>query len=272
MEFAHILGYGGALLIGFTLGLLGSGGSILTVPILVYLFGMSPVIATAYSLFIVGLTAFFGALKNMRDGLVSYRTALVFAIPSFISVFITRNFIIPAIPNHLFQINDFVFTKDLALMLFFAIIMLGAAISMLRKSKPVNRASQDQLKLMYNYPIIILDGLLVGFLTGLVGAGGGFLIIPALVLLVRLPMRLAIGTSLFIISVKSLIGFLGDVNNQAIDWKFLFVFSTIAIVGMLLGNYVGGFVPSRKLKKSFGWFVLLMGIFILVKELLFNQI
>jgi len=267
MDFTYILGYVGAMVMGFTLGLMGGGGSILSVPILVYIFGIPPVLATAYSLFIVGLTALFGAVKNMMDGNVSYRTALTFAVPSFIAVFITRKFIIPAIPDQIFTMGDFVFTKDLAMMIFFALIMLAAAFSMLRKKKRLTKKEVKALHLIYNYPIVILDGLLVGFLTGLVGAGGGFLIIPALVLLVRLPMKIAIGTSLLIISVKSLIGFLGDVSNQVIDWQFLLSFSGIAIIGLLLGTYAGSKISNEKLKRSFGWFILVMAIFILVTEL-----
>ena len=261
----EILGYTCALLIGLSLGLIGGGGSILTVPVMVYLFGISPVLSTAYSLFVVGFSALIGVITNIRKGLVHYRTALVFAIPSFIAVFLTRYYLLPWIPEEIFVKNEFVLTKDIAIMVFFAAIMLIASLSMIRSGN--QRETSDIQNLRFNYPLIIVEGAMVGVLTGLVGAGGGFLIIPALVLLVRLPMKMAVGTSLFIIATKSLIGFLGDVGVQEIDWKFLLIFSGIAGVGILLGTYLSNFIEGRKLKGAFGWFVLMMAIYILYKEL-----
>lgn len=266
----EILGYFLALLIGFTMGLLGGGGSILSVPVLVYILGISPVLATAYSLFIVGVVASVGAVTNFKKGLVDLKTAIVFAVPSFIAVYLTRTFLLPAIPDTLITTESFVLTKDIALMIFFAIIMFAASISMIRKkSVPSLKKFREQ---KFNYPMILLDGFFVGTLTGIVGAGGGFLIIPALVLLARLPMKLAVGTSLTIIAIKSLIGFLGDIQTgQVIDWNFLLFFTLLAVGGIFIGGYVSNYIPGKKLKSGFGWFVLFMSIFILVKELLFNQ-
>ncbi len=264
MDIQHILGYFGALLIGVVLGLIGGGGSILTVPILVYLLYINPVTATAYSLFVVGISALVGAIRNMQKGLVDFRTAIVFAIPAFIAVYATRKYLVPAIPEELFKIGDFLVSKDIAIMLFFAVVMLVASVSMIKSKRGEADYSEP---ISYNYPLIIIEGLVVGVLTGIVGAGGGFLIIPALVLLAKLPMKKAVATSLLIIAIKSLIGFLGDVENLEIDWSFLLIFTSIAIVGIFIGIYLSKFIEGKKLKKGFGWFVLIMGIYIIIKEL-----
>lgn len=258
-----ILGYIGALFVGLTLGLLGGGGSILTVPILVYILGINPVLATAYSLFVVGTTSLVGAVRNMIDGKVNVKVAVVFAIPAFIAVYLTRRYIVPSIPDEIFSIGDFILTKDLAVMLFFALIMLAASISMIRGRKEKKVDEAGDLKL----PLIVLEGGIVGVLTGLVGAGGGFLIIPALVLFANLPMKRAVATSLVIIAVKSLIGFLGDVQNLTIDWTFLLTFTGFSIIGIFIGIYLTRFIDGKNLKKVFGWFVLIMAIYIIIKEM-----
>lgn len=264
MDLNQILGYIGALVVGLVLGLIGGGGSILTVPILVYLIGLNPVTATAYSLFVVGTTSLFGAIQNYRNKMVDLRTAIVFSIPAFIAVYLTRRYLVPAIPDSLFTIFDFEITKNIFIMIFFAIIMLLASISMIKTNKKTI-ATEEKVK--YNIPLIIVEGVVVGALTGIVGAGGGFLIIPALVLLAKLPMKLAVGTSLVIISAKSLIGFLGDVQNLTIDWTFLIIFTLLSIIGILIGVYATKFISGEKLKKGFGWFTLLMALYIIYKEL-----
>jgi len=264
MGFIEILGYIGALIIGLVLGLIGGGGSILTVPILVYLLAVNPVTATAYSLFVVGATSLVGAIKNMKSKQVDFKTAIIFAVPAFIAVYITRKYIVPAIPDELFTLAGFMVTKNIGIMLFFAIIMVVSAIAMIKNNgKPHVEAE----KITYNYPLIIIEGIAVGLLTGIVGAGGGFLIIPALVLLAKLPMKKAVATSLLIIAIKSLIGFIGDVQNMEIDWIFLLIFSGLSIIGIFIGIYLSKFIDGNKLKKSFGWFVLVMGIYIVYKEL-----
>lgn len=262
-----IVGYIGALLVGFTLGLLGGGGSILTVPILVYALGINPVLATAYSLFVVGTTSLVGAIRNMIQGMVDMRIAIVFAIPAFMAVYLTRRFLVPAIPDHIFTLNNFTLTKDLGIMLFFALIMLAASISMIRGRKEKEGTKSGAIKL----PYIVIEGVVVGVLTGLVGAGGGFLIIPALVLFANLPMKRAVATSLVIIAVKSLIGFIGDVQTLTIDWLFLLSFTGFSILGIFLGIYLNRFIKGKSLKKGFGWFVLVMGIYIIIKELTFKN-
>ncbi len=264
METTEILGYSGALCIGIVLGLIGGGGSILTVPVFVYLMQINPITATAYSLFVVGVSALVGTVTNISKGLVDIRTAFVFAIPAFVAVYSTRKYLVPAIPNTLFTIQEFMVTKNIAIMLFFAIIMLLASISMIRNNK---KEIETAAQVAYNYPLILTEGFLVGVLTGIVGAGGGFLIIPALVLMAKLPMKKAVATSLLIIAVKSLIGFIGDVENLEIAWGFLLIFTTISVIGIFIGMYASNFIKGKKLEKAFGWFVLIMGIFIIVKEL-----
>ena len=264
MDINQIFGYIGALFIGIVLGLIGGGGSILTVPILVYLLFVNPVTATAYSLFVVGVSSLVGAVRNIQKGLVDFKTAIVFAIPAFIAVYTTRKYLVPAIPENLFSMGDFMITKNIGIMLFFAIVMLVASVSMIRNKRDDKEKNSE---VSYNYPLIIVEGVLVGVITGIVGAGGGFLIIPALVLLAKLPMKKAVATSLLIIAIKSLIGFIGDVENLDIDWTFLLIFTSISVVGIFLGIYFSNFIEGKKLKKGFGWFVLIMGIYIIYKEL-----
>ncbi len=263
MQITDILGYSGALIIGVVLGLIGGGGSILTVPVFVYLMHISPITATAYSLFVVGVSALVGAVNNLRKGLVDIRTAILFAIPAFIAVYTTRKLLVPAIPEHLCSIEEFRITKNIGVMIFFAIIMLLASISMIRNNK---RDVKTLSKVKYNYPLILIEGAVIGVLTGLVGAGGGFLIIPALVLIANLPMKKAVATSLLIIAIKSLIGFVGDVENLEIEWSFLLLFTAISVVGIFIGIYLSNYIEGKKLEKSFGWFVLAMGIYVIIKE------
>jgi uncharacterized protein len=259
----EFLGFISAVLIGISLGLIGSGGSILTVPVLVYLFDIEPILATAYSLFIVGLTALVGSMRYMKEQLLDYKTALVFSIPAFSAVFLTRMFIIPLLPDVVISLNGYAISKGTFLLILFAVLMVMAAVSMIRDKK--SEADFNELK--FNYPLIFVEGFIVGILTGLVGAGGGFLIIPALVLLAKLPMKIAVGTSLLIISAKSLIGFTGDLGNgQIINWLFLFEISAVAITGIFIGFYLSKKISGAKLKPFFGWFVLAMGIYIIIKE------
>ena len=261
----EIIGYSCAVFIGITLGLIGGGGSILTVPVLVYIIGIEPVLATAYSLFVVGVSALTGTLKNLKRGNIDVKTGLVFAAPSFIGVYYTRRIIVPAIPEEIVNIGKYSLSKETGIMLFFAIIMLIASISMIQGRKDNNVIKQR----VFNYPVIMIEGLFVGAITGLVGAGGGFLIIPALVLLTGLPMKKAVGTSLMIIAIKSLIGFTGDLSTTLkIDWALLSLFSALSIIGMGIGLYLSKSLEGAKLKKAFGYFVLVMALFVLTKELI----
>lgn len=264
----ELIGYIASIAIGLSLGLIGGGGSILTVPVLVYFFGVSPVLATAYSLFIVGFTSLVGVFPKYKEDYVSLPTTIIFGIPSILAVYFTRKYIVPSIPEHIGTLAGIEIDKSLLLMLLFSVLMLVASISMIRSKKDRKEITLDSQH-KYNYPLILMEGTVVGMLTGLVGAGGGFLIIPALVMLGNLPMKKAIGTSLLIIALKSLIGFLGDVmqEGQQIDWQLLLMITGLAILGIFIGNRLSNKIEGKKLKKGFGWFVLIMGIYILFKEL-----
>jgi uncharacterized protein len=264
-----IFGLIASSVIGISLGLIGGGGSILTVPVLVYLFNVDPVLATAYSLFIVGLSSLVGAFPKYKAGMIDLKTAVVFGIPSIIAVFLTRKVLVPAIPATLFEVAGVSVTKALAMMILFAVLMVAASVSMIRDKKKEEQATDEPR--VFNYPMILLEGAVVGVLTGLVGAGGGFLIIPALVMLSKLPMKQAVGTSLLIIAAKSLIGFTGDVMENAdnMDWTLLSVVTALAVVGIFVGNQLSKKIDGAALKKGFGWFVLAMGIYIIIKELAF---
>lgn len=257
----EIAGYIASLLIGISLGLIGGGGSILTVPVLVYLFAISPTIAISYSLFIVGFTSLAGAYNNYRKGLINFKTALLFGSSSITTVFVARKFIIPFLPDVFFRIGTFEVHQALFVMVVFAILMVAASVSMIRNRRVVAEKGSKEKPLM-----LILYGVLIGLVTGFLGAGGGFLLIPALVILMKLPMKEAIGTSLLIIALNSLIGFLGDIGRHSVDWGFITIISAIAIAGIFIGGYFNQKVNADKLKKGFGWFVLLMGIYIIIRE------
>lgn len=336
MEPLAILGFAAALLIGTSLGLIGGGGSILTVPVLIYLLGVEPLLAVAYSLFVVGVSSFVGAMNSIRKGLLNYKTALIFAIPSLFTVFLTRNYalpllpdswhaelgekfignvlfggtltlgvvlaaiillkidlsksnpsllkiislmapaaimvfvvrqwVIPAIPTNIYHFDSFTLTKAGATLTLFAVVMAFASVRMIRGRE--NPSSHELEQNDFKLGAIIIQGILVGVLTGVVGAGGGFLIIPALVLMAKLPMKEAVGTSLLIISINSLIGFMGDLSHQHIDWLFLLSFTLLSTMGIFIGSHLSKKISGDKLKKGFGWFVLIMAIFMLSKQFL----
>lgn len=263
----EIFGYVVALFIGISLGLIGGGGSILTVPALVYLFGVHPLLATSYSLFVVGSTSLVGAFHNFKKGLVSVKTALLFGSASIVTVFIMRKLVMPLIPKTVFHLGTIAITESVLTMLLFAVLMVVASLAMIRNKRQQEISSTAADK---NQPLVklLVYGLVIGVITGLLGAGGGFLLIPALVLLVKLPMKVAVGTSLCIIALNSLIGFTGDIGHFNIDWWFLLKIAAIAIAGIFIGSAVGKKVKGERLKKGFGWFVLIMGIYIILKEVL----
>ncbi|WP_462253395.1 sulfite exporter TauE/SafE family protein [Ferruginibacter sp.] len=263
----QILGYALAALVGISLGLIGGGGSILTVPILVYVIGVSPVLATSYSLFIVGTASLAGAFNNYLKGFVKIKTALLFGIASITTVFVTRKLLLPKIPAVIINTSQFYVTQSTATMVLFAILMLLASIAMIRNKK-INYTTVV-IKEENKISKLLLYGILIGLATGFLGAGGGFLLIPALVLILKMPMKEAVGTSLLIIALNSLIGFTGDLGHFLIDWKFLISITLIAIAGIFVGGILAKKVEGDNLKKGFGWFVLIMGLYILVKEIFF---
>lgn len=262
----ELLGYIAAVLIGISLGLIGGGGSILTVPVLVYLFGIDAEKAIPYSLFIVGMTSVFGTISYFKNGWVDLNKALLFGIPSIIMVLVARRYILPVIPDEIFRFSTFVLTKNTLLMLLFAITMLVAAKSMIRKRK--EEAISNEMEAT-NYIAIISKGAMVGLLTGFIGAGGGFLIIPALVNFLKLSMKTAVGTSLLIIAANSLLGFVFSMSYTEISWSFISTIAAIAIVGIIIGSMLVTKIDNKKLKPAFGYFILLMGSYVLLKELFF---
>lgn len=268
----ELFGYIASIAIGLALGLIGGGGSILTLPVLVYLFGVPVLLATTYSLFIVGITALIGSVSFYKQKLVNIRIFFVFGIPSVVAVFLTRLYLVPLIPDEVIEFGTFVVTKDMFIMGIFSILMLGSAYGMLRPSNHKMRSEKvfsPSMTQKINYPLVLLEGTVVGGVTGLVGAGGGFLIIPALVFLGKLPMKVAVGTSLLIIAAKSLIGFMAEFNEFAVDWILLTTVSLFAIVGMLIGTLLSKRISGEKLKPMFGWFTLVMGMYIIIKEFFF---
>ncbi len=259
-----LLGYFLALFVGISLGLIGGGGSILAMPILVYIFHFNPQLATSYSLFIVGISALIGSIKHYKLNNLNLNTAFVFGIPSIVSLLLARKFILLQIPDVIFSLNKIAITKNILLMVVFAVLMIAASISMIK-----NKTSENKLNLPSKNKLAFV-GFMVGIVTGFLGAGGGFLIIPALIFFAALPMKQAIGTSLFIIAVNAMIGFIGDlINNVHLNFQFLLLFSFIAIIGIFIGTYLSKKVDGNKLKPAFGWFVLVAGIYIIAKEIFF---
>lgn len=259
-----IVGYIASIFIGISLGLIGGGGSILTVPVLVYLFKIDAVAATAYSLFIVGATSIVGSVSYFKKQLVDFKTVLILGIPSIISVFLTRWYILPAIPHTIFSINGWLITKEILLMILFALLMIFASYSMIKKDKSSDHLASQAKGL--NYPSLFFQGISIGFITGLIGAGGGFLIIPVLVNILKLPMKMAVGTSLVIISINSSVGFLFSISHFDVEWIFAIKIASLAVVGILIGSNLSTKINGEKLKPAFGWFVLIMGIYIIIKE------
>ncbi|QIP12568.1 sulfite exporter TauE/SafE family protein [Spirosoma aureum] len=263
------LGFFCSVLIGFCLGLMGGGGSMLTIPVLVYLLGIDPVLSTAYSLFVVGTAAIIGTINYIHEQ-IHYRIALLFSIPSSGVVFLIRRYVIPTIPDPVFVHESFQLSKALAFLLFFALIMLVASFSMIKGER--SQENSGAVLPQYRDSLTILTGLLAGSLTGLAGIGGGFLIIPALVILMRLPMKKAVGTSLLIIAVNSFTGFLSDTTIERFNWPFLLVFTSLAVLGILVGSYVSRFVSGRRTRMLFGWSVLGLSVYIIGKEALIPMV
>ncbi|RYG02592.1 MAG: sulfite exporter TauE/SafE family protein [Chitinophagaceae bacterium] len=264
-----------AVLIGISLGLIGGGGSILTVPVLVYMLHVDPLVATTYSLFIVGITSLVGGARAYTRRLVDFRAVSLFGIPSILAIFIARHFILPAIPEYIFSFGNISVTKGVLLMVVFAVLMFLASLSMIRKERtsPEDEAGESGVTALHlkTEPNLwlILPGLAIGLLTGLLGAGGGFLIIPTLVLIIRMPMKTAVGTSLIIIAINSIFGFVFSLNQYYLDWSLMLIFTVLAIAGIFIGTKLSEKIPGETLRRGFGWFVLVMGIYILLRELIF---
>lgn len=263
----EIIGYACAMLVGISLGVLGSGGSILTVPIMVYLLHVNAVDATGYCLFVVGITSAIGCIPYIRKKLVDVRIAAIFAVPSIVSVFLTRKFLMPIIPNPVMVTSSFILSKELLIMLLFALVMIIVAYNMIRKADFKEQSEKDIQKV--NYIWLSCIGLLSGIFTGILGVGGGFIIIPTLVLLAKIPIRMSVGTSLFIIAFNSLSGFTGEYmeRHEIMDYSLLFLFAALSVAGIFIGFLLTLKLHPSQIKKIFGWFVLVMGFGILIKEI-----
>ena len=264
MSEQELFGYASAIVVGLVIGLAGGGGSILTVPIFIYIFHIPTVLATTYSLFVVGSTSLVGSINHILNKRVDLTVTAVFALPSFISVYLSRRFLVPALPDPLFQFEQFVLPKSNAILYFFAIVMIIAARAMIRSDRPEEGEASDGRP---RYGSLALDGLAVGLLTGTIGAGGGFLIVPMLVLMAGLPIQRAVATSVLIIAVNSFVGFLGDIHHTDLNWNFLLPFTGLSIAGIFIGMYLAHFVAPDRLKKGFGWFVLVVASYMILKEL-----
>ena len=250
---------------GSVLSLLGAGGSILTMPVLVYLFSIPAVEATSYSLLLVGLTALLGSIGYFRQGTIDIKTAIIFGIPSILGVLLARHYLLPAIPSE-FKLGILI-TKDFVIMFVFSVLMILAALMMMKKNNLKKDDNQDVPK--NKFALVMLEGLVVGGVTGFVGAGGGFLIIPALVLLAGLEMKIAVGTSLIIIALKSIIGFGGDViGGFQTDWIFVIYVMIATLVGVLVGNFLSRKFTGEQLKKYFGIMVLVIGFYIVTEQII----
>jgi uncharacterized membrane protein YfcA len=261
----EIIGYIGALIMGLVLGLTGSGGAILTVPILVYLFSVDAVLATTYSLGIVGITSIVGSINQAKHDNISWKIAATFGFASVLGVFVARRFLLPLMPDVLFSIGNFTLQKGIALLLLFAVLMLMGAYSMLKKKEPQIVPILEEI-----HPILLISkGLGIGLLTGFVGASGGFLIIPTLIFGAGLSMKKAVGTSTFIVMLNCLLGFVISLpNTESLDWRFMSIFVSIAMIGIVTGIEYATKISNEKLKYGFGWFIVLMGTFIIGKELI----
>lgn len=260
---SELLGYGAAVLMGAVLGLMGGGGSILTVPILVYLFGLAPMAATGASLLIVGLASLLGVGAQWRSGYVRLKQALPFALASVLGVVLMRQWLLPALPELLWQQGGLKLTRDGVIMSLFALAMLSAARAMLKPEPDVSDQDPAETVSARWLPLAGL-GLGAGLFAGLVGAGGGFIIVPVLVRWANMPIKTAIGTSLLIIALQSLSGFGADAfQHPRSDWALLMSFSALAGLGVLLGSWLSNRIPAKRLKPAFGWFVLAMGCLVL---------
>jgi uncharacterized membrane protein YfcA len=249
---------------GLILSLLGAGGSILTMPILVYLFFIPVVEATSYSLLIVGLTALFGSIEYFRRKSIDIKTAISFGAPSIIGVLIARKYLLPSVPDQF--IFGILITKDFIIMIIFSTLMILASVMMLKKDNLFS--DQKYTRDKKNYFIIVVEGFIIGVVTGFVGAGGGFIIIPALVLLAGLDMKIAVGTSLIIIAFKSIIGFSSDyINGSEIDWIFILYVMLATVFGVIIGNYFSKKLTSNQLKNFFGKMILIIGTYIVIEQI-----
>ena len=263
MEILHILGYLGAILTGLVLGLLGGGGALLSVPILKYMFHIETSVATSYSLFLIAITASSGAYQNIRKKLIDYNAALYYGIPSVITVYIVRRWAMPNLPKIMFTVGNYAVDKDLFVLILLVLAMVIAAYKMIT----AKNTEGEQVAYTINHPRLIFFAVLIGAFMALVGGGGGFLMVPALVHFANVSTKKAIGTSLVLVAINSFIGFMGDVTSHIqINWPFFFTFLFFSITGVFAGHYLATYIHNSKLRKYFGWFLLVIAVLIVIKE------
>ncbi|HRH99662.1 MAG TPA: sulfite exporter TauE/SafE family protein [Saprospiraceae bacterium] len=259
----ELIAYCLAILVGASLSLFGSGGSILSVPIMVYLLGLDAQTAGTYSLFIVGTVAIIGSVKLVQSGNVEWKYLVFFGIPSLLGLILMRRILLPLIPQTFHLSSEISFTKNNLILITFAVLMLFSAASMLSKKEKTSAGMQ-------NLTAIGFFGFAIGLLTGFVGVGGGFMIIPALVFFGGVEMKAAVSTSLFIIAINSLIGFLASMGHTEMRWLLLMVFTACAMLGLILGNKVKDRLSNAELKTYFAYFILLVSVYIMLKEIFFS--
>ena len=257
----EVLGYIAIIIIGIVLGAVGAGGSMLATPVLVYLFALSMETASAYSLFLVGMTSLAGVAIKRKEHFV-IGSALTFGIPSLAGAFVARKWIITCIPHCIARMQHFHLTKETLLLLMFSLMMIGSSLLLLRQVKSNNNRVDAK-------PYALIPaGLITGLLAGLMGAGGGFLILPSLLIFARLHFAPALGTTLLIISCNSLLGFCGDVLNHDVNWPFLLSITGLAIAGLFIGYWSHERLPSkRESQRGLAWCMMAIGIFVFCKQI-----
>jgi uncharacterized membrane protein YfcA len=263
----ELITYVASLFVGLSLGMVGAGGSILTVPVFIYVLKIDPLTSSIYSMFIVGISSLAGGIRSLFHKLVDLKTMVMFGIPSVTGVLIARKLIFPSIPDQIFSIGAFIVSKKILFMICISTLMFFAAVKMLKASSPktVNVSSGTQ-----NSGYLFIQGLIVGIITGLFGIGGGFLIVPALYFWTHLPMKKAVGTALLIIAMNSLFSFFTSYSESLINWGLLIRFSLGAIIGILIGSRIAERIPSNYLKRIFGWFVMAISFYIVIKQFTFT--
>ncbi|MDM1295458.1 sulfite exporter TauE/SafE family protein [Sphingobacterium sp. N143] len=265
MESIFIIGFILAVLVGLSMGLMGSGGSILTLPIFVYLFHIEPQYALDYSLFSIGILALIGSIRPLKKNEINLKTTAIFLVPSLFSVYLTKRYLLAAIPEQ-FNLAGVEISRNHTIMLLFSAVIIISASAMVTQRKQVKTVAV----IMNSVQIakITLVGFLVGIMTGLVGAGGGFIIVPALVLLIGIPLKQAIATSLFIIGLNASFGLVANYQlMEHINWPILILFTLITLIGLQIGSKWKERLDTIKLKGIFGYFLLGIGTLILISEI-----
>lgn len=263
MELSLIIGYTLAIAVGLTMGIMGSGGSILTLPIFVYLFHIEPIQALDYSLFTISIISLVGSVGHVHKKEIDFKTTALFILPSMLTVYITKQYILPNIPDS-FPLYQNTISKDQIIMSLFAIIILASAFAMLRKRENKNRSRR-----VSNHIILLVSiGFITGLLTGLVGAGGGFIIVPALVLVLGINIKQATAASLFIITINATFGLLSNFKQlDQINWTILIIFTGITLIGLMIGFQLKTKLKPENLKVVFGYFLGAIGIAIAGTEI-----